>query len=53
MIFKHIIDINKMLKLTHIQGQKVKGQGQISYNVKIETIDKRKEIDVDNTYTFC
>ena len=34
MILTYIIDIDETLKLTQVQGHKVKGQGHIAFYVK-------------------
>ena len=53
MILAHMIDINKILKLTLGQGHKVKGQGQICSFVKtlFWLYIMNQLLDIDDTYT--
>ena len=53
MILTQIIDTDKMLKLTQVQGHKIKGQGQICEFVKIlfQLYVMNQWLDFDVTYT--
>ena len=51
MILTHMIDIDKMLKLTQAQGRKVKGQGQICNFVDKNRLYTMSQLfDIDDTY---
>ena len=56
MILKHLVCMNKMLKLTKGQGHKVKGQGQIYIDVKdwfaYKTRIMNGWFDIDGIYTY-
>ena len=54
MIFTHMIDINERIKLTHGQGQKIKGQSQIYIYAKnlVSPFNTNGGLDLDETYVY-